>query len=288
MANTKDKTKEIIEYYDQTAFDYKLAWYKKDNPALHFGFYTPGESDSHYEALNQTNIELAKYGKVQDGHKILDAGCGIGGSSLWLAANFDIEVTGITLPAGQVEHCKENAQKFKLKGKVNFLQADYCQTPFDDQSFDLVWACESVCHTQSKIDFYKEAFRVLKPGGRLVMAEYLRSERPLSKEDEILLKEKWLKNWAIDDIDTKDEHQHNLDQSGFEQTNIQNINSKVNVSLRNLHEKCTRSYPMERVLNFFRIRSNVQHGNLVGSISQYEAFEKGIWWYAIITAQKPH
>jgi len=286
MANADNKLNEIIDYYDQTEFDYKLAWHKKENPALHFGYYEKGAAESHYDALNQTNIVLARNASVKTGDRILDAGCGLGGSVFWLAQNFDVDVVGISLSEKQIQGCIERIKQFKLKGTVDFQAADFSNTSFPDQSFDVVWACESSCHAYHKIDFYKEAFRVLKPGGRLVVGDYIRSTRPLSEADEILLRNKWLANWAIDDLDTEEEHQDNLKQAGFDQIKIKNINDKVSVSLRNLHEKCTRSYPMERILNFFRIRSNVQHGNLVGSINQYKAFQKGLWWYTIISGEK--
>ncbi|MGK0388310.1 MAG: tocopherol O-methyltransferase [Maribacter sp.] len=286
MAKKQNQKKDIISYYDQTEFDYKVAWYGKDNPALHFGFYDKEEADSHYDALSHTNKILAANALVKDGDKVLDAGCGLGGSTIWLARHFDVEAVGISLPARQIVSCKERAASMELKGKTDFVQADYTNTPFEDESFDVVWACESLCHAKNKVDFYKEAYRILKPGGRIVVAEYLRTERPLGEKDEILLKNKWLNNWAIDDIDTEKEHHGHLKSCGFQEINIQNFNDKVGTSLRNLHEKCTRSYPIERVLKFFGIRSAVQHGNLVGSIHQYTAFKKGIWWYSVISAKK--
>lgn len=284
--NKINSEQEIVKYYDQTEYDYRIAWYKEDNPALHFGFYDKEEADSHYEALNHTNKVLANKIGVQDGDKILDAGCGLGGSTFWLAKNYKVDVVGITLPASQVKTCEERAASLKFKGTTKFKQADYTKTPFKNESFDVVWACESVCHASQKNDFYKEAFRILKPGGRIVLAEYIRRERPLSQANEKILRHKWLYNWAIDDIDTENEHYKNLENVGFENAEIENVNSKVAVSLRNLHEKCTRSYPIEWMLRQLRIRSKVQHGNLVGSIHQYKAFKKDLWWYGIITAKK--
>lgn len=278
---------DIIDYYNQTAFDYQLAWYKKDNPALHFGFYDKEKADAHYEALAHTNQVLANAVSIKDGDKILDAGCGLGASAFWLASHFQVHVTGISLPPKQIQACQERAAVLGLQAQTDFKVASYLNTPFPDHSFDVIWACESVCHAPQKIEFYQEAFRVLKPGGRLIMAEYLRADRPLKPQEEILLKEKWLSNWAINDIDTSAEHLSNLGKAGFHEINIQNVNKQVRISLRNLHEKCSRSYPIEVVLKLLRIRSKVQHGNLVGSINQYRAFTKGLWWYALINAQKP-
>ncbi|MEM6378385.1 MAG: methyltransferase domain-containing protein [Bacteroidota bacterium] len=287
MSSPKNKAvKTIIDYYDQTAFDYQLAWYKKDNPALHFGFYDKAKADAHYEALAHTNQVLAEAAQIKIGDHILDAGCGLGASAFWLVQNYEVEVTGISLPAKQIKACEERAEILGLSKQTKFLQADYTDTPFPDQSFDVIWACESVCHAQPKRDFYQEAYRLLKPGGRLIMAEYVRTQRPLQASEEHLLQKKWLRNWAIEDIDTSEEHLNNLENVGFQNIDIKNVNEQVKVSLRNLHEKCTRSFPIEVILKVLGIRSAVQHGNLVGSINQYRAFIKKLWWYALIYAQK--
>ena len=102
--------------------------------------------------------------------------------------------------------------------------------PFADGRFDVVWACESVCHAERKLDFYREAYRVLKPGGRLVMAEYIRTDRPASKLEEALLAD-WLRPWAIPDLDTADEHRAHLLAAGFSAAALQDVTPQVRVSL---------------------------------------------------------
>lgn len=282
-----NSNEEIVDYYDQTEIDYKLAWFKKDNPALHFGFYEKEKAESHYEALSHTNRVLSNKVNIKDGDKILDAGCGLGGSVFWLAKNYNVEVTGISLSSKQIQSCKERADSLSLMGQTNFVTSDFTKTPFESNSFDVVWAIESICHAAKKFDFYKEAFRVLKPGGKIIIAEYIRDARPLTTEDEKLLKNKWLNNWAVDDIDTEQEHKNHMQQAGFQDSSLENVNDKIKVSLRNLHEKCIRSLPLELLLRLFRIRSKVQHDNLIGSINQYKAFKKNLWWYSLISAQKP-
>lgn len=278
-------TTDVAEYYNQTQFDYRAVWGNNDSNAKHFGFYDKNHT-VHADALLNTNKILSNWAKVQSGDQILDAGCGQGGSSFWLAANKGAQCTGISLEDKHINMCKEKAVELNLTDLTNFVVADFTKTPFDDNAFDVFWAIESQCHAFSKADFYKEAFRVLKPGGRLIVADYIRAKRPLELHDEKLLM-KWVNNWIIPDINSEKEHLADLDASGFKKATMTNVNKYVSVSLKNLNKVTRRWYWIEWMLYTLRFRSKVQHGNLVGAIEQYKAFQKDLWWYGVIQAVKP-
>ena len=123
-------------------------------------------------------------------------------------------MVGITPVASQVARARRYAALRGLSERAAFEQADYTGTPFPDASFDVVWALESLCHAVEKAAFYQEAARLLRPGGRLVVAEYIRAERPLRAPGERLLHE-WLDGWAIGDLDTRDEHERHAAAAGF-------------------------------------------------------------------------
>jgi ubiquinone/menaquinone biosynthesis C-methylase UbiE len=282
--DSKHHLHSVIEYYDKTRFDYRVSWDNSEHPAVHFGFYDD-QVDKHSDALQNTNRHLAELAGIQAGEHILDAGCGKGGSCFWLARNLGARATGITPVQSQISDCKTGVEKLNLSDKVDFVLADYCNMPFDDESFDVVWACESLCHAGDKSLFYREAYRVLKPGGRLVIAEYLRSERPLAPEGEELL-HSWLDTWAIPDIDTQAEHEHNAGSAGFSSFKVRDVTDKTRTSLRNLHRNASNWTWFSKLLQLLFIRTKVQHRNMVGSIRQYEALEKGFWFYSVMLGQK--
>lgn len=284
MALDQSKFKDVIDYYDHTRYDYRVAWDNSPTPAVHFGFYDES-SDSHTNALMNTNRVLAEWINIQEGEKVLDAGCGKGGSSFWLALNKNVEAIGITPVQSQIDDCNAQAKELNLMNQTSFVLADYCNTPFEDQSFDVVWACESLCHAQKKSDFYQEAYRVLKPGGRLIIAEYLRSKRPMEQEEESLLLS-WLNRWAIQDIDTKEEHFNHANTAGFQDIKIEDVTKNMKISLRNLHRNSTNWLWFSKLLKILGIRSKIQHDNMFASIKQYEALNQHIWFYSIISARK--
>jgi tocopherol O-methyltransferase len=283
---TGSLTDAIIGYYDETWLDYRVLWLNPDNLAVHFG-YTDSTTRSHNDALKNMNRVLADRVQIQPGERVLDAGCGVGGSSLWLAKERGVDVVGITLAPGQVRKARRHALRRRLANRVHFEVADFTATFFPDASFDVVWAVESLCHAPHKAAFYQEAARLLRPGGRVVVADFLRASRPLDPTGERLLHE-WLTGWAVPDIDTPGEHTEHLAAAGFVDTRLDDVTVHTRPSLRRLYRMAYWTYPLA-VLGYHKgIRSDVQHGNVIASIRQYQALCHNAWFYSILSATKPH
>ncbi|MFN8503828.1 methyltransferase domain-containing protein [Kouleothrix sp.] len=278
-------TDDIVAYYDETWLDYRMLWLNGQNLSVHFGYFDE-QTRSHAAALANMNRVLADCAGVAAGQRVLDAGCGVGGSSMWLAKQRGALVTGITPVASQVARARHYAAQRGLAGQVRFEQADYTAAPFADASFDVVWALESLCHAREKAAFYREAARLLRPGGRLIIAEYLRADRPLGGAGERTLHQ-WLAGWAIDDIDTRDEHARHAAAAGLAGVRIDDVTAHTRPSLRRLFRMTAFSYPVALALRGLRLRTRMQHGNVVGALRQYQALERGLWFYAIISASKP-
>jgi tocopherol O-methyltransferase len=274
----------IVKYYDATWLDYRVLWFGKKNRSVHFGFYND-DITNHDDALLNMNREMARRAGIRDGDVVLDAGCGQGGSSLWLAENFNVDVTGITLVPHQVKKALQLSQKSPHSARLSFHLKDYTNTGLEAESFDVVWACESLCHAEDKLDFYKEAFRLLKPGGRLIVAEYIRNERPLTESGEMLLHE-WLSGWSIKDIDTKAEHQKNIESCGFTNFYFEDVTKNTEASLKRLYELSIKFWKSGVFMKKIGLRNTVNHGNHYSAIKQYEALQDNLWHYGLFTAQK--
>ncbi|MBW4622906.1 MAG: methyltransferase domain-containing protein [Cyanosarcina radialis HA8281-LM2] len=152
------------------------AWERDLKPLLPFS--TPGEKGLGDEGRSVIGNEV---------NNILDVGCGIGGSSLYLGQKFNATVTGITLSPVQAARATERAAAAKISDRTNFLVADAQSMPFADNSFDLVWSLESGEHMPDKEKFLQECYRVLKPGGTLLMATWCHrptTEKPLTPDEQ--------------------------------------------------------------------------------------------------------
>lgn len=277
--------RDIIAYYDHTRYDYDQAWLRGESLAVHFGFYDC-QHRRHLEALENTNKVLARLAGITAGERVLDAGCGRGGSAIWLAKHKKAEVVGVTPVRTQVEEAQRQATLSGYSDQLQFLEGDYCETGLSDASFDVVWACESLCHAEDKAAFYQEAARLLRPGGRLIVAEYVRYGRPYAADQERLLLS-WLNAWAIPDIDTTEEHTRHIATAGLVDASVQDYTRYTWISLKNLHKISRRWLWADYLLYGLGVRRREQHQNILGSIRQYQALRGGLWYYALLQATKP-
>jgi cyclopropane fatty-acyl-phospholipid synthase-like methyltransferase len=236
-------------------------------------------------ALARHNEMMADRAGVQPGDRVLDAGCGVGGTSCWLAEHRGAIVTGVTLVPDQVARARSIAAERGLSSRATFEVADYSALPYADGSFDVVWAQESLCHSPDKATTYREMFRVLRPGGRLIIAEYMRTTRDVGRLDAAIVR-RWVDGWAMPDLDTIDEHRASANAAGFATVDVCIETRHVEPSLRRLYLRSAAVFPIGVLLRVLRIRSAVQHGNVVASILQYIALKRRTWEYCVLLAER--
>ncbi|PLZ08812.1 methyltransferase domain-containing protein [Fischerella thermalis] len=177
--------KQIQEFYDASSGLWEEIW----GEHMHHGYYGADGTEKKNRRQAQIDLieEILNWADVQETENILDVGCGIGGSSLYLAAKFHAKATGITLSPVQAARAKERASEFNLSTQTNFLVANALEMPFADNSFDLVWSLESGEHMPDKTKFMQECYRVLKPGGKLIMVTWCHrptDESPLTTDEQ--------------------------------------------------------------------------------------------------------
>jgi len=107
--------------------------------------------------------------------RVLDAGCGTGIFSVIFASKGASQVLGTDISQGSLETARNLREKFNLQN-VEFLEEDMLQLPFEDDSFDIVWAWGTVHHTTNPFKAIDELARVLKRGGSLLLAVYRRTK----------------------------------------------------------------------------------------------------------------
>src|SRR5256885_1436350 len=111
---TDETTRFVREHYDGVSRLYRTFW----GEHIHHGYW---EADEPLEVAQRRLIErLATQAGIERGSRVLDVGCGLGGSSLWLAENLDCEVIGLTLSPVQAKSATARAARRNLSGRVRF------------------------------------------------------------------------------------------------------------------------------------------------------------------------
>lgn len=184
----ENRINEVYRFYEIYHKLYLDIWGNYDNLALHMGYYEDNEKEiSHEESLLKMNEIVSDAAKLQEGDLVLDAGCGVGGSSIWWAQNRGCKAKGVSLVDNEIFLAKKLSADKKLDSMVTFEKMDITDLKFDYESFDVVIAIESFCYALDKNNFLKEAFRVLKKGGRLVISDYFSRNSYISTDGNELL-----------------------------------------------------------------------------------------------------
>ena len=276
--------KDVEQYYDLSQTHYKRVWDLQRSRSLHYGYWDSSTKNFH-EALLNINKILAEKAGINKQHKVLDAGCGIGGSSLWLAKNIGCNVTGISLSAKQVQTANNLALAENLQSLAIFEQQDFTATKYEAESFDIIWAIESVCHANDKSKFLNEAYRLLKKGGKLILADFFKQEN-LAEKDAALIKQ-WANGWAIDDFATIQNFNEHLNNAGFHHTNIENATAKIIPSAKRLYRAYFPGVVGGFLYKLFNPKPTIYgKKNIDTAYLQYKALNQNLWTYNIVLTEK--
>ncbi len=286
---TQNQNEQVIKYYQESAIDYQIVWQAGRDNSLHYGYYD-GEHPRHRQAVQNMNLQLAKQARIQKGEKVLDCGCGIGGSSVWLAKNIGAHATGINITEFQLEKARALAKKNHVEQLTDFQNMDFMKTSFKDETFDVVWAMEASCYAKDKKDFVKEAFRILKPGGRIAIADGFVNDIDLPEEKMLQHKaalEEWLACWAIPNLAGKQAIVNAFAEVGFENGIFNDVTEKVIPSSVKMYRTARWVQIPAKIALWFRIRSKLQNQNIRAAELQFPLLMDNVWRYGICTSTKP-
>ena len=277
--------KRIVEYYQASENAYKDAWDLNNSLAIHYGYWDK-KVKSFPQSLVRMNEVMADAAGIKQTDRVLDAGCGVGGSSIFLASAISCKVTGITLSEKQAQQAIDNAKKNSVEQLVDFKVMDFCKTDFPAESFDVVWGCESICYADDKEQFVKEAFRLLKPGGRLIVADGFVTD--FKNNDNSVIRH-WLNGWQVNYLETIHQFCQFMQQAGFTDILYKDISKYTAHSSRRLNKfyYLASLYLWWKKLISSRRATEMQKKNIVACKYQYRGMKKDLWLYGLIVGVKP-
>ena len=167
--------RKIQKFYDASS----PYWLKLWGEHIHDGYYLTGK-ESKQEAQENLIRLLVEKAHIQKDNTVLDVGCGIGGTSIYLANKLDVRTTGITLSPVQVKMARERALQQHADSSFSVMDAE--QMSFQ-KFFDVIWIVGAFTHFVHQEKFIKNAVQSLKPGGKFVLGDWMLAEQ-LTPQDQ--------------------------------------------------------------------------------------------------------
>lgn len=246
---------------------------------IHYGLWGP-ETKTDQQANLRSNHYLVKGCKLTPEWRILDAGCGVGETSIWLAKQFGVKVVGLTICKSHVNLGTEYAGKEGVGHLVEFHHGDFMDLQYPDNSFDAVLSQETYCYTSDKVAFLQGVNRVLKSGGRWQCVDGFLTEKILSESDEVI-HDAVQQGWLTEPLQRWQDTLKSLELAGF--VNIKEINLEAEVA-----PSTQKAYNTWKFFRSMFAPSGWAHQKFIeGVLNFHEGLQQGIFTYRLIVGTKP-
>lgn len=271
----------IKKHYDINQIMFSLFW---SPDYLRYGIYDEN-TKSLKESLRNTDKIVAKKLSLQEGKIYLDAGCGVGGTALFFAENYGVKVVGINISDVQLNIAKKKAKKKNLENLVNFEYGDYTKTHFEDNTFDGIFAIESIYHTNKTNEFAQECFRLLVPNGKLVIVDRFLFSKILAP-DEMKYYEIFKKGQAVSELPYINDIISDLKETGFQEINFEDKTKNVIKSVKESTYTTKLALPFIYILTKVGIMKSEIFDHAKSLLAIEKLFENKKIGYGIISATK--
>jgi cyclopropane fatty-acyl-phospholipid synthase-like methyltransferase len=275
----------VRDYYEENQVLYDVFWSDRDTLSMGYGFWDVS-THTLAQAMRRQHEEIAAALAVGPGDRVLEAGCGVGGATLHVAGRHDARGLGITLSPTQARRGRENAAARGLTGRAAFAVADFARLGLRDRAFTRVFACESVCHAPDKRVFLQEAFRVLRPGGRILVCDGFLARAPRDAAETRAYRQ-WCDGWALPDLASIEDFRLGLAAAGFRDVAFTDRTEAVLPSARRIRRLGVTIGSAIRALARLGLMPDSRRRHAIACVRQHGVLASGLARYGYFTAVRP-
>ena len=248
---------------------------------LNFGLWEEG-IPGYVAAAENLVRTLAHSLGLRPGDELLDVACGMGPQDIFLFREFGpLEIEGVDVTWEHVQYGNRRAAQQGCQEQVRFRHGSAVELPFPDASFDHVLCVEGGVHFDTRERFLREAWRVLRPGGAIALADYIitRPPRKLWQRAAVGVTRSL---WKIprQNVLTREGFAQSLERCGFAGVSVRQVGALTYPGYFFEQRRCLAE--MRRIRGFFA----GYLGHLVDIVA-YQAFRRGLVQYVLVRGEKP-
>ena len=202
-----------------------------------------------------------------------------------MAEKYKADVIGITISDYQINLANSYAKKSSASNRLRFLKRSYLNTEFEDNSFTKVVGLESTCYAHDKKDFVSEAYRVLKPGGKMLMMDAFRIRTEMTKKEQNHF-QTFLKGWALPNLAHLEVLKQNFNEIGFKNIRYYDTTELIKKTIKTVYYNALVAYPITWLLTKLNLVDQSVHGTAKAGLAQKYIIQDGTTVYGCIVGEK--
>lgn len=269
---------DVARHYDELDVFYREIW----GEHVHHGLWRTGR-ETPDEAVRQLVAYVAAQARLQPGDAVCDVGAGYGATARYLVDHHDARVTALTISPAQYDYARTLAP-----GAANptYLLCDWLANDLPSGAFDAVVSIECISHVPDKPRFFEEAFRVLRPAGRLAVCAWLADEMPSDWQTRHVL-EPICREGQLPSLASASEYQAMLSDAGFVIDGVEDLSPQVRRTWSICIRKVGRALLTDRRYTRF-LQDATRHNRLfvLTPLRLWLGFRTGSFRYGLFTAHK--